>query len=116
MHHYNVNEAAVETKETIKALKELLAAELADDNQKNEPRWIIMYFDYVDKIDGRLTGKEILIKWCPDGVKVKSRMTFASSSKGFVDALDGFKALVVQADELEEIDDLLPRFEKGLLK
>ena len=47
-----------------------------------------MYFDYVDKIDGRLTGKEILIKWCPDGVKVKSRMTFASSSKGFVDALD----------------------------
>jgi len=116
MHHYNVNEAAIETKETIKALKELLAAELADDNQKNEPRWIIMYFDYVDKIDGRLTGKEILIKWCPDGVKVKSRMTFASSSKGFVDALDGFKALVVQADELEEIDDLLPRFEKGLLK
>ena len=26
MHHYNVNEAAIETKETIKALKELLAA------------------------------------------------------------------------------------------
>ena len=28
----------------------------------------------------------------------------------------GFKALVVQADELEEIDDLLPQFEKGNLK
>ena len=59
-----------------------------DDSSKNEPRWIIMYFDYNMESDGRLTGKEIMLKWCPDGVKVKSRMTFASSSKGLTDALN----------------------------
>lgn len=53
-----------------------------------QPRWIIMYFDYLEEPDSRATGKELMIKWCPDGVKVKSRMTFASSSKGLQDALD----------------------------
>jgi hypothetical protein len=43
-------------------------------------------------------------------------MTFASSSKGFTDALENFKALVIQCDELEELDEIVPRFEKGLLK
>lgn len=59
-----------------------------DDSVKNEPRWIIMYFDYNMDVDDRLTGKELMLKWCPDGVKVKSRMTFASSSKGLTDALN----------------------------
>lgn len=116
MTNYNDQLAVEETKETVKKLKELIVAEMNDENAKNEPRWIIMYFDYNMAVDSRLTGKEIMIKWCPEGVRVKSRMTFASSSKGLTDALQGFKALVCQADELDEIDDLLPRFEKGLLK
>ena len=58
-----------------------------DENTSNLPRWIIMYFDYIMTIDNRLTGKEIMVKWCPEGVKVKSRMTFASSSKGLTDNL-----------------------------
>jgi len=116
MKNYNNDAAVEETKETLKQLKELIVAEMNDENTSNLPRWIIMYFDYIMTIDNRLTGKEIMVKWCPEGVKVKSRMTFASSSKGLTDNLSGFKALVVQADELDEIDDLLPRFEKGLLK
>jgi len=116
MEHYNTDSGVQETKDTVKALKDLLSAEMNDDNTPNLPRWIIVYFDYTTTTDGRLTGKECMIKWCPEGVKVKSRMTFASSSKGLVDSLTGFKALVVQADELDEIDDVLPRFEKGLLK
>lgn len=116
MTHYNDQDGVEETKATIKKLKELIVEEMNDDSVKNEPRWIIMYFDYNMDVDDRLTGKELMLKWCPDGVKVKSRMTFASSSKGLTDALNGFKALVVQADELDEIDDLLPRFQKGLLK
>jgi len=113
---YNRNESVAETKEAIKQLKELICAEMTDDNTKNEPRWIIVYFEYMTEIDNRLTGKEVMIKWCPEGVRVKARMTFASSSKGFTDALEGFKALVLQADELDEIDEILPRFEKGTLK
>ena len=47
-----------------------------------------MYFDYKMAADKRLTGKELMLKWCPDGARVKSRMTFASSSKGLTDALN----------------------------
>ena len=47
-----------------------------------------MYFDYNMAADKRLTGKELMLKWCPDGARVKSRMTFASSSKGLTDALN----------------------------
>jgi len=115
MTHINNEDAVEETKETMKNLKKIIADEVNDDNKPNLPRWIIFYFEYMTT-EGRLTGKECLIKWCPEGVKVKSRMTFASSSKGFTDALENFKALVIQCDELEELDEIVPRFEKGLLK
>jgi len=115
MVHINNEDAVAETKTTMKNLKDIIAAEMNDDSKANLPRWIIFYFEYMTT-DGRLTGKECMIKWCPEGVKVKSRMTFASSSKGLTDALQGFKALVIQCDELEELDDIVPRFEKGLLK
>ena len=38
--------------------------------------------------DGRLTGKELMVKWCPEQSKVKSKMTFASSAKGLNDSLN----------------------------
>jgi len=104
-----------ETKETIKKLKELIVSEMNDQETPNLPRWIIMYLEYNLTGDDRLTGKECMIKWCPEGVKVKSRMTFASSSKGLTDNLQGFKALVLQIDELDEIDDILLRFQQGKL-
>ncbi|KAL5252026.1 hypothetical protein ACHWQZ_G014992 [Mnemiopsis leidyi] len=105
-----------ETKEIIQQVKQLIADELGDDNVPNLPRWFIMYFDYKMESDGRLTGKELMVKWCPEQSKVKSKMTFASSAKGLNDSLNGFNSLVVQIDELEGIDDLLPKFQKGLLK
>jgi len=108
-------EALKETQEVIQTLKDLILQE-RNAGSPIQPRWIIMYFDYLEEPDSRATGKELMIKWCPDGVKVKSRMTFASSSKGLQDALDSFKCLVTQADELEEIDDLLPRLRRGFFK
>jgi len=108
-------EAIAEAQETIQKLKDLILQE-RNDGEPIQPRWIIMYFDYLEEPDSRATGKELMIKWCPEGVKVKSRMTFASSSKGLQDSLTAFKAIVTQADELEEIDDLLPRLRKGFFK
>ncbi|KAL5266071.1 hypothetical protein ACHWQZ_G006652 [Mnemiopsis leidyi] len=113
--HINDIDGVEETKETVAKLKDLIVREINDEKTIQEPRWIIMYLDYNMAEDKRLTGKEIMLKWCPDGAADKSKITFASSSKGLTDALDGFKALVVQADKLAEIDDLLPRFRKGLL-
>ena len=63
-------------------------AEINDEKTIQEPRWIIMYLDYNMAEDKRLTGKEIMLKWCPDGAADKSKITFASSSKGLTDALD----------------------------
>ena len=46
-----------------------------------------MYCDYKMDTDGRLTGKELMVKWCPEQSKIKSKMTFASSAKGLTDNL-----------------------------
>ena len=47
-----------------------------------------MYCDYKMETDGRLTGKELMVKWCPEQSKIKSKMTFASSAKGLTDNLN----------------------------
>ena len=64
------------------------STEMGDDSVPNLPRWFIMYCDYKMETDGRLTGKELMVKWCPEQSKIKSKMTFASSAKGLTDNLN----------------------------
>lgn len=103
-----------DTKEALKAVKALLVA----DKDASQPRWIIGDFDFsTNEATSRSTGKLIMIKWCPDGAKVKARMVFSSSTQGFIKATCGdFQITAVQADCLDEIDDILPRLISGQLK
>lgn len=96
------------------ALADLLLNGTAEE--KIMPRWVIIYYDFKTSEDGRKTGKEVMVKWCPEGAKVKARMTFSSSTKGLTDSLTEFRVTAVQADSVDEVNEIVERLEKGTLK
>lgn len=80
------------------------------------PRWIIVYFDFLTDVDSRPTGKEIMIKWCPDSSSIKQKMYLSSSTAGLCSTLKDFKGTTVQCDCIDDLDDILKSLRKGTLK
>lgn len=101
-----------DTKNALKAISKLLVE--GDDASNASPRWVLFNFEFVTD-DGRDTDKSIFIKWCPESAKVKARMVFTTSTKGLVDDLK-ISATAVQADCIEEIQEILPKLQNGTLK
>lgn len=101
--------------DTAKAM-DLLAKKLLSGDQLSDttPRWIIMNFEFLTG-DARATDKSIFIKWVPDGAKIKPRMVFSSSTKGLIDGLK-CSATNVQADGLDDLQEIIPKLENGTLK
>lgn len=66
----------------------------------DEPRWSVYDFDYKNK-EGQDRNKLILVKWCPDNVKIKAKMMHSSSS----DALGKkCKGVPIQANDRDELN------------
>lgn len=105
-------DAKDDTKNALKTICKLLIEGDAASNAS--PRWIVFNFEFVTD-DGRDTDKSIFIKWCPESAKVKARMVFTTSTKGLVDDIK-ISATAVQADSIEEIQEILPKLQNGQLK
>jgi len=86
------------------------------EKSTKRPRWIIVYFDFLTDVDSRPTGKEIMIKWCPDSSTIKQKMYLSSSTAGLCSTLKDFKGTTVQCDCIDDLDDILKNLRKGILK
>ena len=72
------------------------------EEYENKPRYIILDFGYQTK-DNRDVSKIVLIKWAPDGCRIKEKMVFASTASAVQSAFDGI-AKSYQANDFSDMD------------
>ncbi|XP_035671705.1 cofilin-like [Branchiostoma floridae] len=67
---------------------------------KDGARWSVYDFDYKNK-EGQDRNKLILVKWCPDTIKIKAKMMHSSSSHALKKTCPG---VVIQASDRDELN------------
>jgi hypothetical protein len=108
-----VNDPCDDTKRCLDKIMRRL--QKGSSKSMKKPRYIVFFFDYQTK-DGRVAGKELLLKWCPDNAGIRAKMVFASSLQGLCNSLEDFKCTPIQVDSIDEIADIVPCLCKGSIK
>lgn len=108
-----ITDQVIESEEMMDLLVEKLTK--GEPAELNRPRYIIFHVAYKLAGEDRMTSKNVMIKWAPEGASIKQKMLIASSYESFRTGLKTFSGAVVQCDETSEVREIPENLANGKL-
>ena len=109
----NITDQVIESEEMMDLLVSKLT--MGEPAELNRPRYIIFHVAYKLQGEDRMTSKNVMIKWAPEGANIKQKMLIASSYESFRTGLKTFSGAVVQCDETAEVREIPDNLANGKL-